>query len=716
MPELEETAKPWKAPSIQMGGGHLAALWALAVIQPLLSLLGSNPEFFVARDNTGGQIVVFALLVTLVPPLVATGIEALLNLISSRARWAFHLTLVALLFALLVIQVFKQIADGPAVPMIIVALIAGFGLAWFYGYGRFLRSLTDILIPAPVVILIVFFFFSQSSELITGSGDAEPFDVEVGNPAPVVMVIFDEFPAGSLMTPGDRINDRRFPNFAELADQSDWYRDTTTGGSYTTIAVPSILSGLDPERDKLPTAHDHPNSIFTLLGKTYDIDALEPITQICPESLCPPSSGPKEGFAEALESLVTDSKVVEQHLLLPEDMGVNFPDISQTFGGFADPGITVEGEDADRTRAREFVAGQHLAKGGAMDAGDETSQVLDFIGPPKDGRPTFDYGHIEKPHYPWNHYPDGTVYGVMSKDFRGFIPDEVTWTGNRYLTDRATQAHLLEVGYVDHLMGMIIKRLKEQGVWDESLVVVSADHGGALLTGEPRREANEATMGEIATVPLFIKSPGQSSGRLIARPTCTVEILPIIAKELEAAMPWEPSPCNRSKVTVDNGTGPLVSLPTSQVLEQRQTYVNRVAGLFGPDTGWPSVLKVGPNQKLIGSRLTSLNLDSGEPGGTYVPDVDESGHTNYVPGAGFNSVLRQRGTVSGVEDGEPLAIAVNGRVRAVGRTYLDAGRVTYSILLPQNSLRTGANDIRIFTVDRTTGGPLLTELWSSLDQ
>ncbi|MBK8293976.1 MAG: sulfatase-like hydrolase/transferase [Solirubrobacterales bacterium] len=693
-----------------MGGAHLGALWALAVIQPLLSLLGSNPEFFVARDNTGGQIVIFAVLITFAPPLVATGIEALLNLISTKARWFFHLALMALLFALLVIQVFKQIADGPAVPMLIVAGLAGLCLAWFYGYGKFLRSLTDILIPAPAVILIVFLFFSQSFELVTGSGNAEPLDVQVGNPAPVVMVIFDEFPAGSLMTPDDQVNKKRFPNFAELAEQSDWYRDTTTGGSYTTIAVPSILSGLEPERDKLPTAHDHPNSIFTLLGKTYDVDALEPITQVCPESLCPPSGGPRESFAGALESLVTDSKVVEQHLLLPEDMGVNFPDISQTFGGFADPGITVEGEDADRTRAREFVAGQHLAKGGAMDAGDETSQLLDFIGPSKDGRPAFDYGHIEKPHYPWNHYPDGTVYGVMSKDFRGFIPDEVTWTGNRYVTDRATQAHLLEVGYVDHLMGMIIKRLKEQGVWDESLVVVTADHGGALLTGEPRREADVATMGEVASVPLFIKSPGQISGRLITRPTCTVEILPIIAKELETEMPWEPSPCNRSDVTVDNGTGPLVSLPTSTVLEQRQTYVDRVASLFGPGTGWSNVLKVGPNQDLIGSPLKSLNVASGEPKGAVLPDFDEAGQSNYVPGAALNSVLRQRGKISGVEDGEPLAIAVNGKVRAVGRAYLDAGQMTYSILLPQNSVRAGPNDIRVFTVGRSAGEPLLSPL------
>ena len=163
-----------KRPSILLGGGHLAALWALAVIQPLLSLLGSNPEFFVARENSAGEIIGFALLATLLPPLIATGVEALLDLVSRKARWALHLALVGLLFAVLVLQFLKQLADGPAGLMIAVALAAGAGLAWAYGYRQFLRSLTDILIPAPLIILIVFLFFSDSAELTTGSTTSRP--------------------------------------------------------------------------------------------------------------------------------------------------------------------------------------------------------------------------------------------------------------------------------------------------------------------------------------------------------------------------------------------------------------------------------------------------------------------------------------------------------------------------------------------------------------
>src|SRR3712207_9400270 len=42
------------------GGAHLAVLWAFAFAQPLLDLLGKAPDFFVARQNTAGDIVLFS--------------------------------------------------------------------------------------------------------------------------------------------------------------------------------------------------------------------------------------------------------------------------------------------------------------------------------------------------------------------------------------------------------------------------------------------------------------------------------------------------------------------------------------------------------------------------------------------------------------------------------------------------------------------------------
>ena len=49
---------------------HLAVLSAFAIAEPLFDLLGKTPEFFVVRGSTAGDVVFFALVVALVPPLV----------------------------------------------------------------------------------------------------------------------------------------------------------------------------------------------------------------------------------------------------------------------------------------------------------------------------------------------------------------------------------------------------------------------------------------------------------------------------------------------------------------------------------------------------------------------------------------------------------------------------------------------------------------------
>ena len=53
--------------------------------QIMLNLLGNNPEFFVARGNSTAQIILYALVLTLVPPLIGLGLEALARLVAEEA-------------------------------------------------------------------------------------------------------------------------------------------------------------------------------------------------------------------------------------------------------------------------------------------------------------------------------------------------------------------------------------------------------------------------------------------------------------------------------------------------------------------------------------------------------------------------------------------------------------------------------------------------------
>ena len=79
-----------------------------------------------------------------------------------------------------------------------------------------------------------------------GIGDEDPADSAERRP-PVVVVVFDEFPADDLLGPDGQIDAERFPNFAELASMSTWFPNGHTVYDSTFKAVPAILDGRLPQ-------------------------------------------------------------------------------------------------------------------------------------------------------------------------------------------------------------------------------------------------------------------------------------------------------------------------------------------------------------------------------------------------------------------------------------------------------------------------------------
>ncbi|HYI36839.1 MAG TPA: hypothetical protein VEX39_09560, partial [Thermoleophilaceae bacterium] len=123
---LQATSLPWAFL-------HLAVLTAFALGQPLFDLLGKNPEFFAARGSTAGDIVTFALLVVVGPPLIGVLIEFLVGLASKPARQVVHLAFIVLLTALGVIQFLK---DSFSSTLILIVLSLAVGGLLAFGYSR----------------------------------------------------------------------------------------------------------------------------------------------------------------------------------------------------------------------------------------------------------------------------------------------------------------------------------------------------------------------------------------------------------------------------------------------------------------------------------------------------------------------------------------------------------------------------------------------------
>lgn len=84
-----------------------------------------------------------------------------------------------------------------------------------------------------------------------------------------------------------------------------------------------------------------------------------------------------------------------------------------------------------------------------------------------------------------------------------------------------------EVAYADHCVGQVIKKLKELGIYDSTLLIITADHGEML--GEHGETEHGYFVYESAIkVPLIFKLPGRSKALEVADNAAIIDIVPTI--------------------------------------------------------------------------------------------------------------------------------------------------------------------------------------------
>ncbi len=118
---------------------HLTALWAFALARPLFAVLEDSPEFFVARGNTSFDIVLLALAVTLVPPTLLLALEALLFRWGSVRR-GLHLFFVAVLMAVIALQLLEELGIGSTLALSLLSVAIGVTGALLYASTRFVPA------------------------------------------------------------------------------------------------------------------------------------------------------------------------------------------------------------------------------------------------------------------------------------------------------------------------------------------------------------------------------------------------------------------------------------------------------------------------------------------------------------------------------------------------------------------------------------------------
>ena len=234
----------------------------------------------------------------------------------------------------------------------------------------------------------------------------------------------------------------------------------------TTIdAVPAILSGRYPTTDKaVPTLRYYPVNLFTALARHYDIFASMRFQQLCPPRACQQNSAIP---ADTVRSLLSDLGLVWLHIVLPQKLTEELPPV---VGDWAEFGRTREtpaaGIRTGRARSVRAVSYRRLT----ISLHGCTSSIW-CCRICRSNTSRRDGGTVVLTTRPRRYRGKGLFEGVSAA-----------------YADTLHQRHLAQVGFVDRLVGDLIGRLRDVGVYDKALVIITADHGASYREGRSRRQ------------------------------------------------------------------------------------------------------------------------------------------------------------------------------------------------------------------------------------
>jgi hypothetical protein len=696
---------------------ELFALTGFVVAQPLLDVIGRSPDFLLFRRADSRDIALLAVAITLVPPLVLWGIAAPAELLGRTAQRVVQLVLVSGLLGLLGLEVAKKLAPlrGPA--LAVVGVLPGLCGGLLYAKGRAFRVWLRFVWPAPLVFLFVFLVLFPAGQLLKpppARAAEVPGVAQNGKPGPIVMVFMDEFPLVSLLDRLGHIDRRLYPNFARLAADSTWYRNATGVSGLTGWAVPSMLTGRYPAEDLVPIASQYPDNLFTLLGRSYHyrMRVFEGTSQLCPPTTCPDakatgdsggSGGPGGPLAGqgGFRRVLRDSAQVWTQIVSTREPTT---DLTATLvEATVDPAGSAAdlAPSADPGRRRELF--KRYKRGISFQR--FPSSIRRHVDPDK---PAMYFVHVLMPHQPWRYLPSGLTY--PERRFGEPLASNGRWVSEPWPVQSVHQRHLLQTAIADRMIGDLIKRLRDAGLYDRSLLLVTADHGMAFNPGEPARASvTGTTAAPVLWVPLFIKRPGQRAPSTTDVNWEHVDLVPTIADIMGFRVPWSTEGVSWADPTA--GRRPRTQKwfyprpGIRQVLEGSASQAALLQGvtdrLLRPRDGYLGWFKFGPHADLVGRRVANLTVTGG--GGTArVDGLDDYRRADPSSGTVPAHVGGQlTGTAPGTSPRPAVVVAVNGVIGGVSETFASGGSspTWFSAMVPDTLMRPGDNQLQLFLLD-----------------
>jgi hypothetical protein len=490
-----------------------------------------------------------------------------------------------------------------------------------------------------------------------------------------------------------------------------WFRNATAVSDYTRWALPSIVTGRYPASRSTPTPRDHPNTVFSLVGRSHRLEVSEAVTSLCPRELCREASTPR---FERESAMAVDVAVVAGHTFLPPSARAALPDLTQNWAGFS---VFDETEDTDDQPAnpdgttgnarviratRNWQQRWHSARG-TNHVGSAEAFIDGISG--DDAQPTLYFIHTLVSHRPSRWMPSGQRIANL-RPIAGWT--DGTWPDLAWLVAQHHHADLMQAALADTLIGRLRDRLTAAGLYDRALVVVTADHGVSLRPGDRARGFTATNAAEILSVPLIVKPPAAAPA--VARGTIddvnaeTIDVLPTVAGVLGIDLRWPvdgrsliggSDPPRAEKRFSYNAATRTATFQPDELAPERDRIARRQAEIFGLET-WPAFTVPG-FRALVGRDVASFgNIRSMDSVRLTLEGKDALSRVD-LQAREMPSQFMGRFAQADNAERFVVAVAMNGRVVATTRAW--PGTPRWMAMLPPDAFRAGANDVEAFLVD-----------------
>lgn len=170
---------------------------------------------------------------------------------------------------------------------------------------------------------------------------------------------------------------------------------------------------------------------------------------------------------------------------------------------------------------------------------DEDGNKLDFVGYRADcindyaleyienrdkDKPFFMFVSQLEPHHQNDHHTyEG--YKETIDDYKDYpLPDDLTFLKGNY--KEMYPDYMSAINRLDYNVGRLVDKLKEEGIYDDTIIIYTSDHGSHFKTRNPeyKRSCHESS----THTPLIIKGGGFEGGKVDERLTSLIDIPPTL--------------------------------------------------------------------------------------------------------------------------------------------------------------------------------------------